>query len=112
MNPDDLFTLFLGLWVVLGLAGFALFTLSRNAALKRRLRPPFIVGTAALFVGYVYLADPGGEALYFVVPGVILVGWLNLRMTKFCDACGRTAIHPNIFTRPEFCPRCGAKLGP
>ncbi len=109
-SPDEIFPLFIGLWLVLGLGGFALFTLNKNAALKRRLRPPFVVATAVLFIGSLYLMDPAGQLWLYMLPVIALIAGLNLRMTKFCDTCGRTTIHPNIFSKAEFCSRCRAKL--
>ena len=110
MNPEKIFPIFFGTWVVLGLVSFYIFFIGKNAELKRKLWPPFVIGTGVLFILFVYLMGFGGEAMYMMVPAVILITILNLRATKFCDSCGKTIINQNFFVKPEFCSKCGAKL--
>jgi len=75
---------------------FVIFFLGKNAALKRKLWPPFVIGTGLLFVFFVYLMGFGDQAMYMMVPAVILITFLNLRATKFCDSCGKTIINQNF----------------
>ena len=110
MNTDEIFPIFFGAWVVLGVISFVIFFVGKNAELKRKLWPPFVIGTGALFVFFVYQMDVGGEAMYMMVPAVIFITFLNLRATKFCDSCGKTIINQNFFVKPEFCSKCGEKL--
>lgn len=110
MSPDEIFPIFFGTWVVLGIISFAIFFLGKNAQLKRKLWPPFVIGIGVLFIGFTYAMGFGGEALYITVPAVILISVLNLRSTKFCDACGKTIINQNFLVKPEFCSKCGEKL--
>jgi len=39
MMADDLFPIFFGAWIVLGIAAFALFYVNRDVAFKRRYFP-------------------------------------------------------------------------
>lgn len=110
MSPDEIFPIFFGTWVVLGIVSFVIFFVCKDARLKRRVWKPFVIGTGALFIGFVYLMGFGGEALYIMVPAVILISFLNIRSTKFCDSCGKTNINQNFLVKPEFCSRCGDKL--
>ncbi len=110
MNPDEIFPMFFGTWVVLGIISFIIFFVSKDAQLKRKLWKTFVIGTGALFIGFVYLMGFGDEAFYIMVPAVILISFLNIRVTKFCDACGKTIINQNFLGKPEFCSKCGEKL--
>jgi rRNA maturation endonuclease Nob1 len=50
------------------------------------------------------------KVLCFMVPAIALITFLNLRKTKFCDACGRTLYPKSFFTPTPFCPHCGAQV--
>ena len=110
MNPEEIFLIFFGTWVVLGLVSFLIFFVGKNAELKRKLWPPFVIGAGALFIFFVYMMSFGGEILLIMIPAVIVITFLNLRATKFCDSCGKTIINQNFFVKPEFCSKCGSKL--
>jgi hypothetical protein len=101
---------FLMFWLLLGIGGRRFFDLNRDVALKRRLLPIFMIGMAVLFlVGAVF--DSGRPAvLAGITPMLGVIVWLNIRATRFCDACGRTAMVRAGWKRPEFCSQCGAKL--
>lgn len=110
-NPNQVFPVFLGVWVVLGLFSAAFFFLGKNASLKRKVWPPFTIATAILFVGFVWAMGFPSQVFFIMIPAVALITFLNLRSVKFCDACGKTIMSQNPFSRPEFCSKCGAKLG-
>ncbi|WP_283132287.1 zinc ribbon domain-containing protein [Enterovibrio norvegicus] len=110
MSPDEIFPIFFGTWVILGIISFAIFFLGKNAELKRKLWPPFVIGTGVLFIGFIYAMGLQGQALYIMVLAVILITFLNLRSAKFCDACGKTIISQNFLIKPKFCSKCGEKL--
>lgn len=110
MNPEEIFPIFFGTWIVLGVIGGVIFFVGKDAKLKRKLWPPFVIGTSILFIFFVYLMGFGGEVMYIMVPAVILITFLNLRSTKFCDSCGKTVINQNIISKSEFCSKCGSKL--
>jgi len=82
MSPDEIFPIFFVTWVILGVISFVIFFLGNNAQLKRKLWPPFVVGTGVLFIGFTYAMGFGGKALYITVPAVILIIFLNLRLTS------------------------------
>jgi hypothetical protein len=106
----NIFPIFFGTWIVLGLSSFAFFHFSKDAALKRKVLPVMSVSTGILFLGFIWLMGVRGEAMYLAVPAVILISLMNLRVTKFCDSCGRTLFNQNPFSKTEFCPKCGSKL--
>ena len=106
-NLDQIFHIFVGVWILIGIAFSAFLFFNRNAALKRKLVPPLVIGTAVLFLGFVWMV---GFPLYTAPPAVALITYSNIRTTKFCDACGRTAIPSNPIFAPKFCSKCGANL--
>jgi hypothetical protein len=109
--------LFVATWVVLGITGFIFFFLNRDAALKRKWFPRYITLAGVLFVLYVTAMTVAGSpsfpslgVLVLVVPMVVLISYLNLKFTKFCNQCGATIIEQNWFSPTRFCSKCGNKL--
>jgi hypothetical protein len=111
-QAERVFPIFLGVWIVLGVFSVAFFFFNQNAALKRKVHQPFVIGIGVLFVGFVVLMGFPLDTFFFfvMVPAVALITFLNLRNTKFCDSCGKTLISQNPFARPKFCSKCGANL--
>ncbi|MGD9636839.1 MAG: hypothetical protein AB7G28_16450 [Pirellulales bacterium] len=114
MNPriETIFPIFFGVWLVLGISSAAFFYFNRNATLKRKVFPPFVIFVGVLFLTFAGLMGPAREPFFLVViiPFVALITFVNIRNTRFCDACGKTLVSQNPFTRPKFCSSCGADL--
>ena len=107
MGPNADYLIVVAAWIIAGSVGAFLF-INRNADLKRRLWPPYVIGAAVLFLFICWWFVPI-EVFYVGVPLVALITYINLHAVKFCDACGATA--QNLpFRRARFCPRCGAPL--
>ena len=104
-----MFPIFMGVWVVLGIVSTAFFFLNNNAALKRKVHPPFVIGVSILFLGFVVLMGTPREAFFYCifVPAIALITLMNLRNTKFCDTCGKTLINQNPFARRSFARNVG-----
>ena len=98
------------LWILLGVAGFSLFYVSRNVAFKRKYFPWYVALVGALFLGFAAAVGIPVPVLAVMTPVVALIAYLNLRATQFCSSCGRTIIQQMFFSRPEFCSKCGALL--
>lgn len=109
-NAGQVFPIFFAVWMLLGLFSAAFFFLSKNAALKRQVWPPFVVLVGILFLGFVWAMGFPLQTMYVAVPAVALTTALNLRTMQFCDACGATVLSQNPFTKPAYCSKCGAKL--
>jgi len=110
MNPDKVFPIFMGTWIVLGIISFIIFFFGKDAVLKRKLWTPFVILASVLFIGFAMLMGFHGQEMFFMIPFVILITYLNIKCTKFCDSCGKTIINQNFFVKPEFCTKCGSKL--
>ncbi|MEW6008415.1 MAG: hypothetical protein AB1629_02150 [Candidatus Omnitrophota bacterium] len=105
------FFIFFVIWVALGISSGFFYIFNKDVKLKRKLQPWLIVGTGVLFIAFViWIAGIRVEVLLLVIPAVVLISALNLKLTQFCDSCGRT-LYPNLLNwKIEFCPKCGAKL--
>lgn len=109
-------TAFVGTWIILAVLGFLVFR-RMSAAGKRRWMPRFAVLAGILFVLFsttlTVLQDPSWSSLrvlIFVIPAVVLIIYLNIKFTKFCDKCGATLYNYNWFDPMRFCSKCGAEL--
>jgi hypothetical protein len=111
MNPHpEVVPWFIGTWIVLGLISLWVFFISKNIGLKKRLIPLFNAGVGILFTGFVLLTTGQPRILLFVIPAVCVIGFMNYRMIKVCDTCGRTITNNVWFSKMEYCSKCGAKL--
>ena len=109
-QPDFISRTFLATWVVIILSALVFFTFNKNAALKRKMWTPYLVGVGILFVGFIWLEGPPPRVLSMDAPAVALIVIYHIWSTRFCDSCGRTNLTQNPFSRPKFCYKCGAKL--
>lgn len=111
MRPrPELFPLFAATWVALGFAAFWFLVVGKNIARKKRLLPVFNVGTGALFVVFTLLIMGDLRVMAFVAPATVLIVFLNQRILRVCDSCGRVIQSWMPFYRVKFCSGCGAKI--
>lgn len=109
-SAEQVFPIFFGVWVVLGLFSAAFFFLNKNAVLKRKVWPPFVVVTGMLFLGFTWAMGFPAQVMYVAVPAVIAITLLNLRAVQFCGSCGATQMSQNPFSKPAYCSKCGAQF--
>jgi fatty acid desaturase len=109
-NAQHVFPVFFVIWALLGVGGALFFYGNRDASLKRKLWPCFIVLVGLLFLGFTW-SLLGSIPLPFVVL-IPVIMFINIRMTRFCDSCGRTVVSRNLFAPAKFCQGCGAELKP
>jgi ribosomal protein S27AE len=107
---------FIATWVILPIVGFPA-SRRMNAVAKRRWCPRWIVLIGILFVFFsttlTVLESRSWSSLgilFLEVPAVILISYLNIKSTKFCDKCSATLFNHNWFTPMRFCSKCGAEL--
>jgi hypothetical protein len=113
MKPhEEIVPFFFAVWVILGVGSALFFHFNRDAQLKKRLMPFFIIGTGVLFALFVLIMTGQPRILLFLVPAVALISWMNLRIINVCNACGRTVYNNVWFSKAEYCSKCGAKLQP
>ena len=107
---EEIFPIFFVVWVALGVAGFFLFYVSKNARFKKKYFPWYAILAGVVFISFGLMIGFPSEMLYLMVPAVALITFLNIKSTKFCENCGRTIINQMWFTKVEYCAKCGAKL--
>ena len=108
-SNGDFFIVFFVVWVLLAAFSAAFFYFNKDPVLKRKLHPPFVIGTGVLFAAFVLLMSPS-ESPFVAIPIIALIVFLNLRSTQFCLSCGATVISQNLVVRSRFCSKCGAKF--
>ena len=96
---------------VLSISGGAFFYFSRNAALKRKLQPFWVIGTdrVILRLRIFQRALQKGPFIYVFVLAAVVIAYQNIKRVKFCDTCGRTVFGANL-SAPRHCIRCGSSL--
>jgi hypothetical protein len=109
MNPIP--TGFLIIWVFFGIVTLLFFWLNKNAKQKRKYFPWWIGFIGVLFGTFVYLMGAPAKIFIIFIPAICLISFMNIKMTKFCDKCGRTIINQMFFSGNfKHCPYCTAKL--
>ena len=111
-SAEQVAPVFIVVWIVLGLFSAGFFLLNKNAQLKRKVLPPFVVGTGILFAGFMLATGAPWEVMLIFGPAIALITFLNLRSITFCNSCGATLMNQNPFSKPAFCSKCGASLKP
>jgi hypothetical protein len=121
---DDLLSILGGTVAFLFFAGFLYFWISTNTKVKRRIWPFFVGVITLFFIVFVYAALPemiesfdqsiDPEAFqplfYIFLIALPVLGYLQVRNTKFCSACGKTHFAKEIFIAPRYCSKCGAEI--
>src|SRR5262245_61988106 len=109
MKPNTAFPIFFfAIWIALGVTAWILFS-KASYETKRKWHPRFQVGVGVLFLGFIATVLPP-FVLVGAIPAVALIAFLNLRMIKFCKACGATLVQNPPWSSFKYCPKCGAKL--
>ncbi len=109
VTPGAVFPVFVVVWAALGLVSYLFFARNKDVALKKRIFPRLAIGAGAAFGLVISLMAPWPAVLLFF-PFIGLITWLNIRMTRFCDGCGKMLINHQWWTTMNFCSHCGAKL--
>ncbi len=106
---DQLLTILLLLVAAAIIAGTFAYRFARNTQFKKRLLALSYVVGAAVLVLFLALFHAPAVAFVLFVPSLILIAFLQFRMTHFCDTCNRSVIQRSPFRQFTFCPYCGAK---
>lgn len=110
-DKPGVLVVFFVFWTALAIGSFLFFQFNRDAKLKRRAWPVVVIGSGVIFGSFViYFTGGDARMLFIMIPAIILISFLNLRRTRFCDSCGRTLHCQPVFSRLQFCPHCGAQL--
>ncbi len=96
-------------WVLACALGTLFFIFNKNAKLKRKVWPVVAIGVGIAFIAMGYFMGILSR-LPLMVPMVIIITFFNIRSMKFCDNCGKTISHKALFSKLEYCPKCGSKM--
>ncbi len=107
---EIIFVILMGLFVAFGLAGSIVFLVSKNAAFKKKYFPWYVISIGVIFGLSIIVTGMDFVGLIVFLPAIALITFMNLRMTKFCDSCGKTIINRALFSKVNYCSNCGAKL--
>ena len=110
MNRDIIFPIFFIFWIALGVAGSILFYFNKNVHFKKKYFRWYVILAGVLFTLFVGIGESWQVVLFFILPSVSLITFLNIKNTTFCDNCGRTIFNNAWFSKAEYCAKCGAKL--
>jgi hypothetical protein len=97
-------------WVVVSLGATLYFRGNKHVELKRRFYRWSGVACGTTFFFLIALSGMPWPGLLIFGAFVVLIIYLNIRNTTFCDACGRTVHNQMWLGRIEYCAKCGAKL--
>jgi hypothetical protein len=93
--------------VIIGLT--IAFRINKDVQFKKRLLAMSYAFAAVALLVLMALFRVQTTVIAIAIPAVVFVLFLQFKMTKFCDKCGRTVIQRTPFDRFEHCPKCGAK---
>lgn len=75
---------------VIGVSVMLLLQISNNAPLKRKLFRWSLTLMTPLAIAFFWAANAPLPMILIMIPGIALIIFMNLRMIKFCDSCGKT----------------------
>lgn len=108
--PDLLPNLISIAFVLVGVAMMLVLKFSDDVPFKRRVLLWSLTLMAPLGVGFFWAANAPLVMILLMIPGMAFIIFMNLRMIRFCDSCGRTLTNYNPIFRHKFCHNCGARL--
>ena len=109
MSDDNSFVLLVAFGIA-AVAGGIFLQLNRDAALKRRVFPWYMIAMGVLWLVYAMTAGFPPWTFLLLAPWAALVVYATNRFIKFCDACGATQRMSKILRPPRVCSICGAPL--
>lgn len=107
-DPDAIRKLFIPVWIGLIVASL-IFAGVAPPAWKRKARPFLLIGTAVLFLLFVFWMVPLRQ-FWLPLIAVTAITVLNYRTVRICARCGTTNRPTMLMRPPSFCSKCGAPL--
>lgn len=110
---DRVFLMFFVAWVIWHVAAYMLVYRGRSAAFRRVWHPRSAVVSASAFLAFLFYIGSIGfpkSVLGMFVPAVVIITFINIRNTVFCDICNKQNFDLNPFNRPSTCKRCRRPL--
>ena len=105
-----LWFIFIASWAIVALISWIYFRFNNNIGLKRRFHKWGVIVYGTMFFFLISLGMGPSFFLLLFGAAIVLIMYLNIRNTIFCDACGKVTYFNMWFSKIEYCARCGAKL--
>ena len=96
--------------VLISLGSFVYFRMYPDIDLKRRFHRWFTIAYGTSFFLLIVLSEGASPISLLFGTVVVIVTYLNIRNTVFCDACGKATYNHAWFRKAEYCAKCGARL--
>ena len=85
-------------------------SMDKKAVVKRTAFRWYVILVSLLLLLFMSLVAESLVLLVFVVPVLVVVDFIWLKYTRFCEWCGR-AVQTNLpYVDKEFCSRCGSRF--
>ena len=107
MDQSVKFNIFIGVWIVLGIATVVFLKTKMSATTRRKRIRQGAIATPILFAGFIVWMTEEPRILMVLVPALTLIAYLNVRFTKVCDECGAIAFPSTPLQKTKFCSGCG-----
>ena len=98
-------------WIVMVIVQIVLFNRKIPVERRKRFLRPWLFGISLLFILYTWVLPM--PVIYKILFSTIvaLIGWLNLKATKFCEHCGKTLYNQSFKTKDSIlCKKCLSDL--
>lgn len=110
MKESTWMYIFIGVFVTLAFLNVVVFSIKRDVNFRKKYEP--IAGSiliAVFFLMPVVQFWPSPLVLIFpLVAGTVI--FLGLKLTKFCDRCGKFRYNRQPFEKMNYCSVCGEKF--
>ena len=111
----EAFVVFGAVWLAMGIAFAIVIYGPANVRVKRQVWRYGVVVAGVLFAAFVWWQSRAVGPPWFFFLAIAGITWMNLKMGRFCDACG--AFQQRMFRAPwdsirpqPYCSRCGEKI--
>jgi len=100
-----------GIFIFLIVANFLVFSIKKEKEFKKKYMPFAGILLMTPIVAVPILQFWPSPIFLIPVLGFGVVAFLNLKLTKFCDQCGKFRYNRQVFEKMNFCSVCGEKFG-
>jgi hypothetical protein len=84
---------------------------SKNVSLKKKFFPSSIIAFCLIFASAIFVQFyPNILPLVIFSPFLVIIAFLNIKLTKFCDKCEKFRYNSTFYEKMEFCLKCGDKF--
>ncbi len=111
MNEKIVVSVF-GLIIILHLAiSIWILRFNKNNALKKKFFPISVIIFCLIFASAIFVQFyPNILPLVIFYPFLVLIAFLDIKLTKFCDKCEKFRYNSTFYEAMKFCLICGEKL--